>query len=157
MTCTPNSSGGTTFERKGRLAEPVVKEVSLYVRYAETDAMGIVHHSNYIVFFEEGRSNYARQRGHDYASFERSGLYLTVAEISARYIKPAVYGQLITVRCWLQEMRSRGLTFAYEIVDAESREILMTGWSKHICITHEGRVTSIPAEWRAWGDSDEQS
>ena len=154
MRYTPNFSGGTTFERKDLLAEPVVKEVSLYVRYAETDAMGIVHHSNYIVYFEEGRSNYARQRGHDYARFERSGLYLTVAEISARYIKPAVYGQLITVRCWLQEMRSRGLTFAYEIVDARTREILMTGWSKHICITHEGRVTSIPAEWRAWGDSD---
>ena len=152
-----NSSGGTASERKIRLAdqsrEPVVKEVSLYVRYAETDAMGIVHHSNYIVYFEEGRSNYSRQRGSDYASFEKSGRYLTVAEISARYIKPAVYGQLITVRCWIREMKSRGLTFAYEIVDAATREVLMTGWTKHICITHEGRVTTIPPEWRAW-DTD---
>jgi len=130
--------------------EPVVKEVSFYVRYAETDAMGIVHHSNYLVYFEEGRSNYARQRGSDYASFERSGRYLTVAEVNCRYLKPAVYGQLITVRCWLEEMKSRGLTFAYEIIDAASGEILMTGWTKHICITHDGRVTTIPQEWREW-------
>ncbi len=96
----------------------IVIENTFYVRYAETDAMGIVHHASYIVYFEEGRSNYARQRGSDYASFERSGRYLTVAEVNARYIKPAVYGQLITVRCWIEEMKSRALTFAYEIVDA---------------------------------------
>lgn len=134
------------------VGEPVVKEVSFYVRYAETDAMGIVHHSNYLVYFEEGRSNYARQRGSDYASFEKSGRYLTVAEVNCRYLKPAVYGQLITVRCWLEDMKSRGLTFAYEIVDAASGEILMTGWTKHICITHDGRVTTIPQEWRDWGN-----
>ena len=130
----------------------MVKEVTLYVRYAETDAMGIVHHANYIIYFEEGRSNYARERGSDYASFEQSGRYLTVAEVHTRYLKPAVYGQKITVRCWIEEMGSRGLTFAYEIVDADTRDLLMTGWTKHICITHEGRVTTLPAEWRAWNE-----
>jgi len=132
------------------LAERIVKEVTFYVRYAETDAMGIVHHASHIVYFEEGRSNYARQRGSDYASFERSGRYLTVAEVNARYLKPAVYGQRITVRCWIEEMKSRALTFAYQIVDTESGELLVTGWSKHICITHDGRVTTIPDDWRAW-------
>jgi acyl-CoA thioester hydrolase len=130
--------------------ERVVIENTFYVRYAETDAMGIVHHASYIVYFEEGRSNYARQRGSDYASFERSGRYLTVAEVNARYVKPAVYGQLITVRCWIAEMKSRSLTFSYEIVDAASRALLVTGTSKHICITHDGKVTTIPPEWRAW-------
>ncbi len=103
------------------MPERVVIENTFYVRYAETDAMGIVHHASYIVYFEEGRSNYARQRGSDYASFERSGRYLAVAEVNARYIKPAIYGQLITVRCWIEEMKSRALTFGYEIVDAEIR------------------------------------
>lgn len=132
-------------------AIPYVAEVTFYVRYAETDAMGIVHHASYIIYFEEGRSNYARQRGSDYASFERSGRYLTVAEVSARYLKPAVYGQRITVRCWIAEMRSRGLTFEYELVDADTRERLVTGCSKHICITHDGQVTTIPDDWRQWG------
>ncbi len=134
------------------MADRVVIENTFYVRYAETDAMGIVHHASYIVYFEEGRSNYSRQRGSDYASFERGGRYLTVAEVNARYLKPAVYGQQITVRCWIQEMKSRGLTFAYEIVDTATGALLVTGSTKHICITHEGKVTTIPPEWKAWSN-----
>ena len=128
-----------------------VAETTLYVRYAETDAMGIIHHASYIIYFEEGRSNYIRQRGNDYASFERSGYYLTVSEINARYIKPARYGQQITIRCWITEMKSRGLAFAYQIVDAPSHDILVEGSSKHICITHEGQVARLPEAWRTWG------
>lgn len=129
-----------------------VAEATFYVRYAETDAMGIVHHASHIVYFEEGRSNYARQRGSDYASFERSGYYLTIVEVSARYIKPARYGQRITVRCWITELKSRTVTFEYEIVDADTQEVLVTGLSKHICITHDGRVSTLPQEWRQWAD-----
>lgn len=128
-----------------------VAETTFHVRYAETDAMGIVHHASYIVYFEEGRSNYARQRGSDYASFEREGHYLAVTEVSARYVKPAQYDQRLTIRCWLDEMKSRSLKFAYEIVDADSGEVCVTGFSKHICITHAGQVTHIPDTWRAWG------
>ena len=127
-----------------------VAETTFHVRYAETDAMGIVHHASYIVYFEEGRSSYARQRGSDYASVERSGYYLTVAEVNARYLKPAQYSQRLTIRCWIDEMKSRALTFGYEIVDAETREILVTGFSKHICITHDGKVTKLPETWRVW-------
>lgn len=134
-------------------AERFTAETTFYVRYAETDAMGIVHHASYIVYFEEGRSHYARMRGSDYASFERSGYYLTVAEVAARYVKPARYGQRITVRCWIAELKSRTVTFEYEIVDADTRETFVTGFSKHICITHDGRVSTLPAEWRAWGDA----
>lgn len=130
-----------------------VAEITLYVRYAETDAMGIVHHASYIVFFEEGRSNYARHRGSDYATFEREGHYLTVSEINARYLKAARYGQRVTIRCWIDEMKSRTLTFGYEIVDSESRDVLVTGFSKHICITHDGQVTRLPEAWREWADT----
>jgi acyl-CoA thioester hydrolase len=130
-----------------------IAENTFYVRYAETDAMGIVHHASYIVYFEEGRSHYARQRGSDYATFEQSGHYLTVAEVSARYLKPARYGQQLTVACWIDEMKSRSLTFMYSIMNADTRDVLVTGYSKHICITHDGRVTRLPDAWRAWGDS----
>lgn len=131
--------------------EKVVEEVTLYVRYAETDAMGIVHHASYIVYFEEGRSNYARKRGSDYASFEQRGYYLAVSEVNARYVKPARYGDQVTVRCWIDEMKSRSLTFAYEIILTATGETIVTGQSKHICITHDGRVSTIPDEWRQWG------
>lgn len=127
-----------------------VAETSFNIRYAETDAMGIVHHASYIIYFEEGRSNYARQRGSDYAGFEKAGYYLTVAEINARYRKAAHYDQRLTVRCWVEEVKSRGLTFAYEILLAETGELLVTGYSKHICITHDGQVALLPESWRKW-------
>lgn len=130
-----------------------IAEITFYVRYAETDAMGIIHHSSYVIYFEEGRTNYARQRGSDYASFEQSGFYLTVTEIAVRYLKPARYGQQITVRCWIDEMKSRGLTFAYEIVDAKTQELFVTGTTKHICITHSGQIAHLPDEWRSWATS----
>ncbi|HEX2909072.1 MAG TPA: thioesterase family protein [Phototrophicaceae bacterium] len=130
--------------------ERYMAETTFYVRYAETDAMGIVHHSNYLVYFEEGRSHYSRERGHDYASFERSGRFLAVSEVNVRYIKPARYADRITVRCWLGEMKSRALTFEYEIVHADTGDLLITGQTRHVCITHDGQVTKIPDTWRGW-------
>jgi acyl-CoA thioester hydrolase len=130
-----------------------VAAVTFHVRYAETDAMGIVHHSSYIIYFEEGRSSYARQRGSNYADFEKSGRYLTVTEVNARYHKPAHYGQQLTIYCWIEDMKSRGLTFGYEIIDAATRELLVTGFSKHICITRNGQVVMLPDEWRRWANT----
>lgn len=127
-----------------------VAETTFFVRYAETDAMRVVHHASFIVYFEEGRSSYARQRGSDYAHFEEQGYFLVVSEVGARYLKPAVYGQQISVRCWIQEMKSRALTFAYEIVVAATREVLVTGFSKHICVTRDGQVAKLPESWRSW-------
>jgi len=128
-----------------------VSETTFRVRYVETDAMGIVSHINYITYFEEGRSNYARQRGHSYSQFEQDGYYLMVTEVNARYIKPARYDQEITVRAWIKETRSRTLTFNYEILDTETKTLLVTGSSKHICVTHKGDIARIPDNWRAWG------
>jgi len=126
-----------------------VSETTFRIRYAETDAMGITHHSNYIVFFEEARSHYSRVRGADYADFERSGHWLTVAEVHARYLVPTHYAQQVTARCWIEELRSRGMTFGYEIVDAASGQVCVTGLSKHVCINHAGQVTRIPEDWLA--------
>lgn len=133
------------------LSERFVAETTFYVRYAETDAMGIVHHSNYLVYFEEGRSAYARQRGNPYSNFEREGHLLVVAEATLRYSQPARYEQRLTVRTWLEAMKSRGLTFAYEIVDADTGAVLVTGQTKHICLDRNGSVTRIPDMWRQWG------
>ena len=125
---------------------PFVAEATFHVRYAETDAQGIVHHASYIVYFEEGRSEYIRQRGSSYADFERSGFYLAVTEINARYIKAARYDDLLTVRCWVAKARSRSLQFDYEIIHTATGEKLLTGSSTHICINHEGAISRIV--WR---------
>jgi acyl-CoA thioester hydrolase len=129
---------------------PFVVETGFHVRYAETDAMGIVHHASYIVYFEEGRSAYARARGASYADFERTGHFLVVAEVNARFIRPARYDQRLIVRTWVSELKSRGVRFAYEIVAEEGGEVLVTAATKHICITQEGRPALLPDAWRAW-------
>ena len=128
-----------------------VAETSLRTRYAETDSMGIVHHSQYIIYFEEGRSEYARQRGRPYSEFEQGGYFLTVTEVNVRYIQPTRYEQIITIHTWIAEMKSRSVTFSYEILDQQTGSALVTGQTKHICINREGKVTRIPDTWREWG------
>jgi acyl-CoA thioester hydrolase len=130
------------------MTEPTVVETTFYVRYAETDQMSIVHHAAYIVWFEEGRSAWLRAMGSNYADFEASGLYLAASEVYARYLAPALYGRRVTVRTWAEEVRSRTLKFCYEIVDTESGQGLVSGYTRHICIDREGRVVRIPEEWR---------
>lgn len=125
-----------------------VVETTLRVRYAETDAMGVVYHTNYIVWFEVGRGEYMRQQGGNYADLEAQGYYLPVVEVQARYLAPARYGDLVTVRTWVKEARSRQVTFGYEVVMAETGQLLATGWTKHVCVDREGTIRMIPREVR---------
>jgi acyl-CoA thioester hydrolase len=131
-------------------------ETTFWVRFAETDAMAVVHHSVYIVWFEEARSHYLRSRGSNYAELEAEGYDLAVSEVEARYAAPARYGQQVTVRAALESLRSRGLSMVYEVVEAASGRLLVTGRTKHICVDDEGRVATIPAGWRRRlaGDGD---
>ena len=120
-----------------------ISESTLRVRYAETDAMGIVHHSRYIPWFEVGRSDWLRQAGLPYSDFSAMGYYLTVVEVGVRYLKPALYDELVTVRTWVSELKSRGLRMEYEVVNARD-ERLVTGFTRHVCITHDGLPARLP-------------
>ncbi len=119
-----------------------------HVRYVETDAQGVVNHAHYVSWFEEARSFYSRERGRDYAEFEREGFFLAVAEVNVRYLRSARYGDRVAVRCWILELRSRSVVFGYEVRHALSGELLTTGQSKHICLNLQGQVTIIPEAWR---------
>jgi acyl-CoA thioester hydrolase len=126
-----------------------VSETPIRVRYAETDAMGVVHHSSYIVWFEAGRSDYIRQRGSSYADFEKAGYRLVVSELDARFAVPAVYDELVVVRTWVEELKSRKLVFGYAVVRPATGETLCTGHTCHICTDHQGQVTAIPHRVRS--------
>jgi acyl-CoA thioester hydrolase len=130
------------------MAKDRVVETTVRVRYAEADAMGVVYHTNYLIWFEVGRGEYMRQKGGDYADFEAQGFYLPVSEVDARFIASARYGDLVTIRTWTEEMRSRSLTFAYEVVMQETGRVLVTGRTRHICTDREGRVKVIPKEMK---------
>ena len=129
--------------------QSTVHDIQLRVRYAETDAMGLVHHCGYIVWFEAGRVEYMRQMGSGYAELEKGGHFFAVSEIGARYLAPAHFDDLITVRTGLEGMRSRTIAFRYEVLHAETSKPLVTGFTRHVCINTQGEVTSIPQEVRA--------
>jgi acyl-CoA thioester hydrolase len=128
------------------LSQQHIVETTFRVRYAETDAMGIVYHANYLVWFEVGRGEYFRAVGQDYGEWEQQGYLLPVSEVYARYHAPARYAELITVRTWLDELRSRSVTLGYEVRNAATQQCLVTGWTKHICVDREGRVRRLPEE-----------
>ncbi len=117
---------------------------TFHVRYAETDAMGIVHHSAYIIWFEEGRSTFMRAIGFPYSRVEESGYYFTVTEVHARFLVPARYDERIRVETRIDELKSRGLTFAYRVLRDADDTLLVEGYSRHVCIDHQGQVRRIP-------------
>ena len=141
-----SSSGGTThFQRESH----AFVESAFHVRYAETDNMGIVHHSTYLVYCEEGRSQYMRAMGSDYAHVEESGFRLPVTEARLRFSGSLRYGQIVRVRAWIAESLSRRLTFAYEICAGDDPEVLATGFTRHVWTDGAGKVTRLPEIWRS--------
>ena len=127
-----------------------VNEISFHVRYAETDSMGFVHHSVYLVWFEEGRSAFIRESGWSYARIEASGYFLVATDLEARYLRAARYDQQVTVRTWIVEARSRAITFACEIFEAGAGRAMFQATLVLICLDSAGQPTRIPESWQAW-------
>ncbi len=131
-------------------ADRPVSEITFHVRYAETDAMGVVHHAVYLVWFEEGRSAYIRERGASYAQIEAAGYFLAAGELQARYLRAARYDQRVRTQVWIDEVKSRALTFGCEVVDAGAGEPLFRASLRLICLDATGAVCRIPRQWDAW-------
>jgi len=125
------------------MSEPTRYTTDIEVRYAETDQMGVVHHANYIVWFELARTNLCALSGYRYADIEKMGYLLMVTGVEARYRRPARYGDSVRVVCWGDHLGSRGMRFAYEVLNGD--ELLATGASEHIWIeTATGRPCRTP-------------
>lgn len=118
-------------------------ETTLRVRYQETDQMGVVYHSNYIVWFEVGRNDFIRQLNHSYQDFEDVGLLLPVVEVQCKYRSPAKYDEEVIIRTKLSEFSGSKMYFEYEVVRKADRTLLATGLSKHLWVTREMKRTNI--------------
>lgn len=124
-------------------------ETEIRVRYAETDKMGIVHHANYLVWFEVGRSEYCRARGFSYLEMEeKENALLVVAEVYCRYKSPAFYEDVLTVRAGVEDVRSRSLRFVYEIYRAADDKLLAEGETLHVVTDRNKKVRSMPEFYR---------
>lgn len=124
-------------------------ETEIRVRYSETDQMGIVHNSNYLVWFEVGRSEFCRARGFSYKEMEeKDNALMVVAESYCRYKSPAHYEDLLTVRTKIEELRSRSLRFIYEIYRASDDTLVAEGETLHIVTDENKKIRSLPASYR---------
>jgi len=104
-----------------------ITETQLRVRYAETDQMGVVYHSNYFPYFETARAESIRQLGFTYADMEKMGIIMPVIEVQCRYLRPALYDDLLTIKVILKELPvHHKIEFHHEVFN-EKNELLATG------------------------------
>jgi acyl-CoA thioester hydrolase len=117
----------------------------LRVRFAETDQMGVAHHSAYIVWLEAARIEWLRERGLDYRTLEEAGVSLAVSAVSVQYGRSSRFDDELTVVAIMTELRSRRVRFRYEVMRDGVR--IATAESLHTPVDKGGRSIRLPAMW----------
>lgn len=117
-------------------------EVSIRVRYAETDRMGLLHHANYFVYFEMARTELLRQRGITYREIEDAGHYLVIVDLGCKYKRPAYYDDLLTVRTIVERVTHVKIVHRYEVV--RDGLLLAEGHSTLACVDRAGKPQALP-------------
>ena len=133
---------------------PMITASEIRVRYAETDQMGVAYHANYLVWCEVGRTDLIRHLGVTYAEMERQGVMLAVADARVRYHASARYDDLVRVETRLGEVRSRSVTFEYELLRVEAPGAttgvrLASASTMLVSVTTAGRPVALPGHFRA--------
>ncbi len=123
-------------------------DCNIRVWYKHTDQMGICHHSNYICYYEAARSELMRWLGLSFAEVERRGIMMPILEVQSKYLRPAYYDELLTVRIRLKERPAARINFYYEIYN-EQRQLLNTGMTQLGFIHSDTRRPCRCPDWFA--------
>jgi acyl-CoA thioester hydrolase len=127
---------------------PAVNETRLRVRYAETDQMGVVYHSNHFIWFEVGRVELLRQMGFSYRDMEsKDHRFIAVAEATCRYRAPVRYDEEVLVRTRLKNARDSVVHFGYELVRLSDGALLAEGETTHIVTDAEMKIAVLPDKY----------
>jgi acyl-CoA thioester hydrolase len=121
-------------------------EIQIRVRYAETDRMGLLHHANYLVYFEQARTELLRQLGMTYRDLEDQGFLLVLTRVEVRYKSPARYDDVLTIRTTVERTTSVRIDHRYE-VHCEGR-LVAEASSTLACVNREGRPQALPEALR---------
>lgn len=125
--------------------------IDIEVRYAETDQMGVVYHSNYIIWFEVLRGEYLKERDINYSLLEKEGVLVPVLKVECNYKQPAKYGDIVTVLGEITEISRTRFTFQYEIKRKDTEELLVTGKTEHLFTNSDLKPVNIkkisPKTW----------
>ena len=113
------------------------------VRYADTDQMGFVYYGNYATFYEVGRVEMLRSLGMTYSSMEESGIIMPVLELTSKFIKPALYDEVIRIKTTIQKLPSLRIHFHYELFN-EKEELINLGETALVFLDHESKRPCKP-------------
>lgn len=117
--------------------------IDIEVRYYETDGQGIVHHANYFQYFELARVQMLKAIGHDYAELERTGIFLVVHSISARFIAPAKFGDTLQIETTVERATAARIDHSYRVL--RDGVLLAEGKSTIACINEKGEIQRMPS------------
>ncbi len=126
------------------------------VQYYETDRMGIVHHSNYLRWFEEARTYYMAQMGYNYCDIEASGVMIPVIAVSAQYRSGAKYGDRVRIEVGITRLTPVKLSFCYTVYDSVTGEQRVSGASDHCFVDADFRPCSLKKKMPAFYSELEQ-
>lgn len=118
------------------------------IRYGETDMMGHAYYGNYLLYFEQARAAWIRERGISYLAMEESGFKLPVVEVWAKYRGEVKYDDVIAVKIWVEEMRRAAVQFKYEITNESSGKVVTEGFTWQVCVDSSMKAVSIPQFFR---------
>jgi acyl-CoA thioester hydrolase len=117
-------------------------EITIRVRYAETDRMGLLHHANYLVYFEQGRTELLRAQGLSYKDLEDQGYLLVLTKVEVRYRWPAKYDDLLTLKTTVVRTTTVRIDHRYEVFCGG--RLLTEGTSTLACVDREGQPQALP-------------
>jgi acyl-CoA thioester hydrolase len=123
-------------------------ETRVRVRYVETDQMGVVYHSNYLIWFEVGRVEFIRQLGLNYREMEEEeGCGISVVDVHARYRAPARYDDELVIETRLLGARGAVIKFGYRILRVTDDVLLCEGETVHVCVGKDMKARRLPAKY----------
>ena len=123
---------------------PVYNLTKVRVLFADTDAMGVVYHTNYIKWFESGRNEFMRQLGIPYTEVAKLGLNLPLTEVNCNYHKFATYDQVLTIETKFDYIKRASIRFNSKIWDENRENLIAEGYTIHACTNNEGKIRRIP-------------
>jgi len=127
---------------------PGVNETRIRVRYAETDQMGVVYHSNHFIWFEVGRVELLRQLGFSYKEMESADdCFIAVVDARCRYKAPVRYDDMVVVRTYLKQVREKLIHFGYELVSEDGGRLLAEGETTHIVADGQMKPRKLPEKY----------
>ena len=118
-------------------------EVEIRVRYYETDGQGFVHHANFLQYFELARVEQLLALGHNYADFERDGLFLVVKKLSVNYHQPSRFGDVLQVQ--IRTVRAKAARIDHEYKVLRAKTLIAEGKTTLACIDRAGQVQRLPS------------